>query len=121
MEQHSPFVPAETLGYAHIVEHIRECWLANGQSGATAFPPPMCPMWGRDREGGTTSNGPCLRSETQSPHSRYLEPAQDLLRTVCFVATPLPVPPPHGAHFSTDIAVRVNECCAAIRLLRCDL
>jgi membrane protease YdiL (CAAX protease family) len=26
--------------------------------------------------GGTTSNGPCLRSETQSPHSRYLEPAQ---------------------------------------------
>src|SRR6266404_563386 len=68
-------------------------WLANGQSGATAFPPPM---WGRDREGGTTSNGPCLRSETQSPHSRYLEPAQDLLRTVCFVATPLPVSPPHG-------------------------
>jgi len=41
-----------------------------------AVPQRSLPPCGRDREGGTTSNGPCLRSETQSPHSRYLEPAQ---------------------------------------------
>src|SRR6266545_587794 len=54
------------------------------------------PCGGGTGRGVQQSNGPCLRSETQSPHSRYLEPAQDLLRTECFVATPLPVPPPHG-------------------------
>src|SRR5882724_12828286 len=54
------------------------------------------PHVGEGQGGGYSKQRPCLRSETQSPHSRYLEPAQDMLRTVCFVATPLPVPPPHG-------------------------
>src|SRR6266545_1240015 len=65
--------------------------LANGQSGATAFPPPM---WGRDREGGTTSNGPCVRSETQSPHSRFSN-----LHRICFapcaLSPPLSLSLPH--------------------------
>src|SRR5215471_470268 len=36
---------------ARACTHLRECWSAVGQSGATAFPPPLR---GRDRERGTT-------------------------------------------------------------------
>src|SRR5262245_17687810 len=71
---------------------LRECGVRLGQSGATAFPPPL---WGRDRERGTTSTAPVsyLRSNKCRQRVRVCaanNPAQ------CLVATPLPVPPPQG-------------------------
>src|SRR5215468_5549202 len=45
--------PAQALGQAYICERIRGCCSQVGQSSATSFPPPL---WGRDRERGTTAS-----------------------------------------------------------------
>src|SRR4029450_946301 len=47
-----PWVPACAPGHAHMLRRERKCSVRGVKIGAPAFPPPM---WGRDREGGTTS------------------------------------------------------------------
>jgi hypothetical protein len=82
------WVPAFALGHAHI--DANAVWL--GQSGATAFPPPL---WGRDRERGRTRTAfvSYLRLNKCSQPVRACAVSDP---TQCFVATPLPVPPPQG-------------------------
>jgi hypothetical protein len=78
---------------------------------ATRFPPPL---WGRDRERGTTA---LFSVRTYDPTSHRSRVGKEPLAQR-FVATPLPVPPPQGgrepcgAHLRTSLCALRPEMCA---------
>src|SRR5215831_10080161 len=78
---------------ARACTHLRECWSAAGQSGATAFPPPL---WGRDRERGTTSTASVshLKSNTYS-QPRFLGLCTGPSFMLCASLPPLSLSLPH--------------------------
>src|SRR5262249_32790954 len=92
--------------------HVRECWSAVGQSGATAFPPPL---WGRDRERGTTSTASVLHRKP-----RLLGSVRgSKLYALCFVAAPLPGPPAQGGREPCGAHLRNSRSVPAAHFRRC--